>query len=201
MKKIREKSNRYIKDKIESKAKLSKYEFIKAGNYLISKYPEWKLCSLLDNIDDDILHNKGYLKAIFYSTQRVKDYLNEITKIQKEKDTNIEDDDEIIENDTYEEDNNNKNIKIPKNKNKLRIYELYITYDFNNYIQKIWFKGYDYHNNELNFDKIKEDILNYNSNNIYSFQSFPFEDFKCVTIHQEKYIKFFKKIFIYLEEK
>ena len=153
--------------------------------------------------DDEIIYDKGYLKAIFYSTQRVKDYLNKIKNIQKEKDKNIEDDDEILENDTYDEDNNNdnKNIKIPKNKKKLRIYELYITYDSYNYIPLIWFKGYDCHNNELNFEEIKEDILNYKSNNIYSFKLFPLENIKCVTINQEKYINFFKKILIYSEDK
>ena len=207
MKKIRENSNRYIKDnihKIKSKEKLSINEFIKAGNYLISKFPEWKWCPLKENINDnEISNNKGYLKAIFYSSQRVKNHLNEISNIQKEKDTNIENNDEIIENDTYDEDNNNdnKNIKLPKNKNRLRIYELYITYDSNNYIPKIWLKGYDYHNNELNLDEIKEDILTYSTNDFCSFQLFPFENFKCVTMHPEKYIKFFKKIPIYSEEK
>ena len=206
MKKIRENSNRYIKDniqKIKSKEKLSINELIKAGNYLISKYPEWKWCSLKENCNDnEILNNKGYLKAIFYSSQRVKNYLNEISNIQKEKETTIEDSDEIIENDTYNEGTNddNKNIKIPKNRNKLRIYELYITYDSNNYIPKIWLKGYDYHNNELNLDEIKEDILTNNTND-YSFQLFHFGDFKCATMRQENYIKFFKESLIYSEEK
>ena len=205
MKKIIENSNIYIKDnihKILSKEKLLVNEFIKAGNYLISKYPEWKWCSFKENINDNETPiNKDYLKAIFYSSQRVKNYLNEISNIQKEKDTNIEDKDEIIENDTYDEDNNNDNKKIPKNKNRLRIYELYITYDLNNYIPKIWLKGYDYNNNELNLDEIKEDILTNNNNDFYSFQLFSFEDFKCATMHQEKYIKFFKEILIDSEEK
>jgi hypothetical protein len=205
MKKIIENSSRYIKDnihKILSKEKLSINEFIRAGNYLISKYPEWKWCSFKEDINDnEISIIKDYLKAIFYSSQRVKNYLNEISNIQKEKDTNIEDKDEIIENDTYDEDNNNDNKKIPKNKNRLRIYELYITYDLNNYIPKIWLKGYDYNNNELNLDEIKEDILTYNTNDFSSFQLFHFGDFKCVTMRQENYIKFFKESLIYSEEK
>ena len=53
----------------------------------------------------------------------------------------------------------------------------------------------------MNFDEIKEDILTNNTNDFCSFQLFPFEDFKCVTMNPEKYIKFFKNILIYSEEK
>ena len=162
-------------DKIIKEGNITPTEFEKAGDFLISKFVAWKWYPAKENLYDDYLpKNKQYLKASFDDPKKINENLEFILNNKEDK------------NNIYDS-NPKKNIEIKKDNTKLRLYVLYITYDFSYNIPRIWIKGYDYNNKPLIFDEIKDDI---NSNFIlknYSIEFQPFNGIKCFTIAPEGY--------------
>ena len=179
-------SNKIISDSkqnIYGEAIITSEEFIKVGDYLISKYKKWKWYDDINNLFNEKLpKNKQYLKASFYSSERLKDYL-EKNKENKEEQEDIED--MLIDNDTYGDDNDKNN--------NIRKYDVYISYDTCYNFPRIWFIGYDFNNNILSFEKIKEDIIPDKINDCI-IETMPFIGIKCFTINPCKHPYYFNKI-------
>jgi ubiquitin-like-conjugating enzyme ATG3 len=184
-------NNKINYDYINEYFSLSTLELIEAGDYLISKYPEWKWCKDEKDLvkDNKIPKDKVYLKATFNCSQRVRDYINSISNL------NIEE--EIKGND--EKDNNKTKEKIIEN--KMRIYDVYIAYDFQYYCPRIWFMGYDCNNKPLNFDEIKEDIMPDNRSIDCTIEVQPFNGIKCMSINPSGYLFLFKRVLKSFKEK
>ena len=169
---------------------LSTLELIKAGDYLISKYPEWKWQNDEKNlVNDKIPKDKAYLKATFYCSQRVRDYINSFSNLN------------IGEDEKGNDEKDKNKIKNKKSENKMRKYDVFITYSLPYDCPRVWFMGYDCNNNPLNFDEIKEDIMPDKRNKVCNIEVQPFNGIKCMSINPAGYRFLFEKVLENLKEK
>lgn len=124
---------------------------------------------------------------------------NDFKNVKDETDSNddddfiIEDDDFIITGDENKDDNN----KITYNKNnedKLRIYDIIVTYDFYYCVPRIWLMGFNSRGIPLTVEEMREDIMPEYTLKTYTIEKNHFTDLINVSIHPCRTSFLFKKI-------
>ena len=78
-----EKRMEYKKDELYSKGAFNVYQFVEAGDYLISKYPSFHWYGSFDDYDENLLpENKKLLSSKVYLYERKKEFFakNETTE-------------------------------------------------------------------------------------------------------------------------
>ena len=200
---------------------LTPEEFILSGDYLVEKCPTWKWCSAKENLYNSALpKDKQYLLTTVKSDSRAGDFLknNEITEVQLEDDwveenvkiSNKEEQPkkEINLNDNLKEQNENekkeKEIKevddfeiIDDDKdenNKMRTYDVSVTYDFYYCVPRMWLAGYDYKGRPLTANEMKEDVMPEYRNKTVTIEPQTCTGIKNISVHPCRHSQLLKKM-------
>lgn len=166
-------------------------EFKKAGDYLITNYPDWNWSNdttkkILEIKNVHFKDNKNILCNENLDNFVIKNY-------QVNNDENLW---QIDDDDMFSSSEQSKITSHRETKKKQKRYDISITYDKYYRTPRIWFLGTDENDYPIPNDKVLNDISSDHSKITVTIETHPYYKIKCISVHPCKHsnaMKFFIK--------